>query len=242
MMGRIPSVFFKNHKDTMCAGLTHFTTGYMRCWGRDTFIALRGLLVVTGLEEEARDVILFFAKVYRHGLIPNLHDGGNNTRFNARDATWFFLQAIKDYCMITEEGNNFLKERFELHFKDDDQGRHQYAQKGRTMSILDLILEIVQRHCQGIEFREWNAGPKIDDCMKDKGFNVKITCDLDNTGFCFGGNADNCGTWMDKMGSSDVSGNRGVPATPRDGAPIEIVAMQFSVLHWLADLNKKGVI
>ena len=52
----------------------------------------------TGLFSLAKDVILFFAKVTRHGLIPNLHDGGNNTRFNSRDAPWFFLQAIKDYC------------------------------------------------------------------------------------------------------------------------------------------------
>jgi glycogen debranching enzyme len=122
MYARVPSVYFKDHKDSMCAGLPHFSTGYMRCWGRDTFIALRGLLIVTGLEDEARDVIMFFAKVMRHGLQPNLHDGGGNTRFNSRDAPWFFLQAIKDYVLISEEGEAFLKQKFELHFRDDDQG------------------------------------------------------------------------------------------------------------------------
>ena len=42
------------------------------------------------------------------------------------------------------------------------------------------------------------------------------------------------------IGSSDKTGNKGLPATPRDGAPIELVAMLYSTLRFLEELNEKG--
>ena len=67
------------------------------------------------------------------------------------------------------------------------------------------------------------------------GFTVNVFVDREDTGFVFGGNKWNCGTWMDKMGSSSNAGNRGTPATPRDGGSVELQGLMFACVNWLAN-------
>ena len=252
--GYIESSRFKHNinyplnKLSLSAGLPHFSTEYMRCWGRDTFIAFKGLFLIPGLFNEAKAILINFASVMRHGLIPNLLDSGINSRYNARDATWFFMKSVVDYV---EMSNDYKIFEFDVNmvflsddykFLSDDYNEHNNKKnknEKKIMKLSDIVHEILQKHAQGINFREWRAGKQIDEQMTDEGFNIKIYLNEEN-GFIYGGNKFNCGTWMDKMGSSEKAGNKGHPATPRNGADVEIIGLLYYTLKKLSKLNEEG--
>lgn len=236
------SLYPKHSVPSLAAGLPHFAYDWARVWGRDVFISLRGLLLGTGRFMSAREHILAFASVLKHGMIPNLLGAGKITRYNSRDSIWFFLQNIQDYSKMAPNGMQLLKDRVKRRYLpyddtwfpwDDDRA---YS---KDSSIEDIIQESLQRHASGMSFREANAGPGIDSQMKDAGFQLDIHVDWNN-GMVFGGNQFNCGTWMDKMGESEKAGSKGIPGTPRDGAAVEITGLLYSTLVWLDQLHQNG--
>lgn len=78
---------------TIVAGYPWFTD-----WGRDTFIALRGLCLATGRLHDARAILLEWAGAVSGGMLPNrFPDGGDTPEFNAVDAALWYVIAVQDF-------------------------------------------------------------------------------------------------------------------------------------------------
>ncbi len=77
---------------TLLAGFPWFTA-----WGRDTFIALRGLLIARGRLQEAAEILLAWAGHVSEGMLPNrFPDAGAAPEYNAADASLWFIVAMHE--------------------------------------------------------------------------------------------------------------------------------------------------
>ncbi len=84
---------------TIVAGYPWFTD-----WGRDTFIALRGLCLATGRLAEARSILLEWAGHVSEGMLPNLFvDQGGTPEYNTVDASLWYVVAVHDYLRAVEK-------------------------------------------------------------------------------------------------------------------------------------------
>ena len=78
---------------TIVAGYPWFTD-----WGRDTFVALRGLCLAGDRLDAARGILLQWADAVSEGMVPNrFPDRGDDPEFNAVDASLWYIVAVHDY-------------------------------------------------------------------------------------------------------------------------------------------------
>ena len=89
---------------TIVAGYPWFTD-----WGRDTFIAIRGLCLATGRLAEARNILLEWAGAVSDGMLPNLFtDHGEAPEFNAVDASLWYVVAVHELLAMVPAGSNIV--------------------------------------------------------------------------------------------------------------------------------------
>ncbi|MFO0918263.1 MAG: amylo-alpha-1,6-glucosidase [Planctomycetaceae bacterium] len=78
---------------TLIAGYPWFTD-----WGRDTFIALRGLCLTTGRFELAEQILLAWSNHVSEGMVPNrFPDSGELPEYNSVDASLWYAIAVADF-------------------------------------------------------------------------------------------------------------------------------------------------
>jgi predicted glycogen debranching enzyme len=78
---------------TVVAGYPWFTD-----WGRDTFIALRGLCLATGRLDDARAILVEWAGHVSEGMLPNrFPDRGEAPEYNSVDAALWYVVAVHDF-------------------------------------------------------------------------------------------------------------------------------------------------
>lgn len=84
---------------TIIAGYPWFTD-----WGRDTFIALRGLCLSTRRLEEAQQILTDWAGLVSEGMLPNvLPDHGPHPEYNSVDASLWYIIAAHDFLKSTAD-------------------------------------------------------------------------------------------------------------------------------------------
>jgi len=79
-------------------------------WGRDTFISLPGLMLVTGRFSDAKDILQNYIQYCQNGLIPNfVADKSGEPAYNTVDATLWYVNAVLQYLKYTGD-SAFVKE------------------------------------------------------------------------------------------------------------------------------------
>jgi glycogen debranching enzyme/glycosidase len=72
-------------------------------WSRDTFIACRGLLAA-GMIDEAKEILLTFARFEKDGTLPNAIFGDNTSNHDTSDAPLWFALACEGIANLGRDG------------------------------------------------------------------------------------------------------------------------------------------
>jgi len=165
---------------------------FLEEWGRDTFISLPGILLVTKRFDDAREIIRNFAAYEKNGLIPNRIQK-DKTIYNTADAPMWFIQAAKSYWKYSGDFG-FVRE------------------------MLPVLTKIVDCYKRGTSYERFGS----DQIIKMDENDALVSSPPQ-------------ATWMD----ADPSGTGQTIVTPRNGKTVEINALWYDSIRFLAQLEKR---
>lgn len=120
---------------TIVAGYPWFTD-----WGRDTFIALRGLCLATGRLDVARDILVEWAGAVSEGMLPNrFPDAGETPEYNSVDASLWYVVAVDELL-------------------DRGRARRRLVSRAQSARLRDAVQRILRGYAAGTRF-----GIRMDD-------------------------------------------------------------------------------
>jgi predicted glycogen debranching enzyme len=121
-------------------------------WGRDTFIAMRGLCLATGRLDEAGAILAAWASHVDRGMLPNrFPDHGEAPEYNSVDAALWYVVAAREYLSLRPDATetDALHEamraiarghldgtRFGIHVDRDD-GLLAAGERGQQLTWMD---------------------------------------------------------------------------------------------------------
>jgi predicted glycogen debranching enzyme len=115
---------------TIVAGYPWFTD-----WGRDTFIAVRGLCASPSRTETMRDILVEWAGAVSEGMLPNrFPDNGEAPEFNSVDASLWYVIAVGELLARTRDG------------------RPAIADVGTRRTLEDAVMKIVGGYAAGTRY------------------------------------------------------------------------------------------
>ena len=116
---------------TVVAGYPWFTD-----WGRDTFIALRGLCLATGRLDLAREILLQWAGSVSEGMLPNRFvDQGDQPEYNAVDASLWFVIVADELIALADRSTKRIVARDRRRLVDASQAILEGYRKGTRFGI-----------------------------------------------------------------------------------------------------------
>lgn len=161
-----------NEKKGIIAGYPWFEP-----WGRDTFISLPGLMLVTKRFDEAKDVMRDFMRLMKGGIIPNfIADKTGEPIYNTVDATLWYINTVfkyvkysGDFSFVKRDLWDKMVEIIESHKRGtmfgirlDDDG---LLMHGPGLTWMDASVEgkmVTPRECKAVEIQAlWYNAIKI---------------------------------------------------------------------------------